>query len=153
MQWENDPLYRLIRTIKNVMDRYYLDPLIGLLFPTAGDIFSSALTLPFFTVSLFKIKSIPLPPALLYNMLVDMMLGIIPLWICDLLGIFCRSYAQNYRLIVGFVEGDKEVIQEVNRNAVVTAVGILVLCVIIYWMAKLAIYLTTTLWEWISGLF
>ncbi|WP_304216597.1 hypothetical protein [Phocaeicola plebeius] len=60
---------------------------------------------------------------------------------------------KNYRLIVGFVEGDKEVIQEVNRKAVVTAVGILVLCVIIYWVAKLAIYLTTTLWEWISGLF
>ena len=146
MQWENDPLYRLIRTIKNVMDRYYLDPLIGLLFPTAGDIFSSAMTLPFLTVSLFKIKSIPLTLAILYNMLVDMMLGIIPLWIGDLLDIFSRSYAKNYRLIVGFVE-------EVNRKAVVTAVGILVLCVIIYWVAKLAIYLTTTLWEWISGLF
>lgn len=79
MQWENDPLYRLIRTIKNVMDRYYLDPLIGLFFPTAGDIFSSAMTLPFLTVSLFKIKSIPLTLAILYNMLVDMMLGIIPL--------------------------------------------------------------------------
>ena len=98
MQWENDPLYRLIRTIKNVMDRYYLDPLIGLLFPTAGDIFSSAMTLPFLTVSLFKIKSIPLTLAILYNMLVDMMLGIIPLWIGDLLDIFSRSYAKNYRL-------------------------------------------------------
>ena len=54
---------------------------------------------------------------------------------------------------MGFVEGDKEVIQEVNRKAVLTAVGILVLCVIIYWVAKLAVYLTTTLWEWISGLF
>ena len=153
MQWENDPLYRLIRTIKNVMDRYYLDPLIGLLFPTAGDIISSAMTLPFLTVSLFKIKSIPLTLAILYNMLVDMTLGIIPLWIGDLLDIFSRSYVKNYRLIVGFVEGDKEVIQEVNRKAVVTAVGILVLCVIIYWVAKLAIYLTTALWEWISGLF
>lgn len=153
MQWESDPLYRLIRTIKNVMDRYYLDPLIRLLFPTAGDIFSSAMTLPFLTVSLFKIKSIPLTLAILYNMLVDMTLGIIPLWIGDLLDIFSRSYVKNYRLIVGFVEGDKEVIQEVNRKAVLTAVGILVLCVIIYWVAKLAIYLTTTLWEWISGLF
>ena len=141
MQWENDPLYRLIRTIKNVMDRYYLDPLIGLLFPTAGDIFSSAMTLPFLTVSLFKIKSIPLTLAILYN------------WIGDLLDIFSRSYVKNYRLIVGFVEGNKEVIQEVNRKAVVTAVGILVLCVIIYWVAKLAIYLTTALWTWISGLF
>ena len=113
MQWENDPLYRL----------------------------------------LFKIKSIPLTLAILYNMLVDMMLGIIPLWIGDLLDIFSRSYVKNYRLIVGFVEGDKEVIQEVNRKAVLTAVGILVLCVIIYWVAKLAVYLTTALWTWISGLF
>ena len=148
MQWENDPLYRLIRTIKNVMDRYYLDPLVGLFFPTAGDIFSSAMTLPFLTVSLFKIKSIPLTLAILYNML-----GIIPLWIGDLLDIFSRSYAKNYRLIVGFVEGDKEVIQEVNRKAVLTAAGILLLCVIIYWVARLAVYLITALWGWISGLF
>ncbi|WP_304324160.1 hypothetical protein [Phocaeicola plebeius] len=56
-------------------------------------------------------------------------------------------------MIVGFVEGDKEVIQEVNRKAVLTAVGILVLCVIIYWVAKLAVYLTTALWTRISGLF
>ena len=153
MQWENDPLYRLIRTIKNVMDRYYLDPLIGLFFPTAGDIFSSAMILPFLTVSLFKIKSLPLTLAILYNMLMDMMLGIIPLWIGDLLDIFNRSYSKNYRLIVGFVEGDQEVIQKVNRKALLTAVGILVLCFIIYWLTKTVIYLTSELWEWVQGLF
>lgn len=153
MQWENDPLYRLIRTIKNVMDRYYLDPLIGLFFPTAGDIFSSVMMLPFLTMSLFKIKSLPLTLAILYNMLMDMMLGIIPLWIGDLLDIFNRSYSKNYRLIVGFVEGDQEVIQEVNRKALLTAVGILVLCFIIYWLTKTVIYLTSELWEWVQGLF
>lgn len=153
MQWENDPLYRLIRTIKNVMDRYYLDPLIGLFFPTVGDIFSSAMMLPFLTMSLFKIKSLPLTLAILYNMLMDMMLGIIPLWIGDLLDIFNRSYSKNYRLIVGFVEGDQEVIQEVNRKALLTAVGILVLCFIIYWLTKAVIYLTSELWEWVQGLF
>ena len=153
MQWENDPLYRLIRTIKNVMDRYYLDPLIGLFFPTAGDIFSSVMMLPFLTMSLFKIKSLPLTLAILYNMLMDMMLGIIPLWIGDLLDIFNRSYSKNYRLIVGFVEGDQEVIQEVNRKALLTAMGILVLCFIIYWLTKAVIYLTSELWEWGQGLF
>lgn len=153
MQWENDSLYRLIRTIKNVMDRYYLDPLIGLFFPTAGDIFSSAMMLPFLTMSLFKIKSLPLTLAILYNMLMDMMLGIIPLWIGDLLDIFNRSYSKNYRLIVGFVEGDQKVIQEVNRKALLTAVGILVLCFIIYWLTKAVIYLTSELWEWVQGLF
>ena len=153
MQWENDPLYRLIRTIKNVMDRYYLDPLIGLFFPTVGDIFSSVMMLPFLTMSLFKIKSLPLTLAILYNMLMDMMLGIIPLWIGDLLDIFNLSYSKNYRLIVGFVEGDQEVIQEVNRKALLTAVGILVLCFIIYWLTKTVIYLTSELWEWVQGLF
>ena len=153
MQWEHDALYRLIRTIKNVMDRYYLDPLIGLFFPTAGDIFSSAMMLPFLTMSLFKINSLPLTLAILYNMLMDMMLGIIPLWIGDLLDIFNRSYSKNYRLIVGFVEGDQEVIQEVNRKALLTAVGILVLCFIIYWLTKAVIYLTSELWEWVQGLF
>lgn len=153
MQWENDSLYRLIRTIKNVMDRYYLDPLIGLFFPTAGDIFSSVMMLPFLTMSLFKIKSLPLTLAILYNMLMDMMLGIIPLWIGDLLDIFNRSYSKNYRLIVGFVEGDQKVIQEVNRKAVLTAMGILVLCFIIYWLTKAVIYLTSELWEWVQGLF
>lgn len=153
MQWENDPLYRLIKAIKNVMDRYYLDPLVGLFLPTAGDIFSSVMTLPFLTVSLFKIKSVPLTLAIIYNMLVDMMLGIIPFWIGDLLDIFSRSYAKNYRLIVGFVEGDKEVIHEVNRKALLTAVGILVLCVVIYWLTKAIVYLTSGLWEWIQGLF
>lgn len=153
MQWENDPLYRLIRTIKNVMDRYYLDPLIGLFFPTAGDIFSSVMMLPFLTMSLLKIKSLPLTLAILYNMLMDMMLGIIPLWIGDLLDIFNRSYSKNYRLIVGFVEGDQKVIQEVNRKALLTAVGILVLCFIIYWLTKAVIYLTSELWEWVQGLF
>lgn len=153
MQWETDPLYRLIRTIKNVMDRYFLDPLIGLLFPTAGDIFSSVMMLPFLAVSLFRIKSIPLTLAIIYNMLTDMLLGIIPLWIGDLLDIFSRSYTKNFRLIVGFVEGDQEIIREVNRKAVLTAVGILLLCLLIYWLTKLVIYVTTSVWEWIQGLF
>ena len=114
MQWENDPLYRLIRTIKNVMDRYYLDPLIGLFFPTAGDIFSSAMTLPFLTVSLFKIKSIPLTLAILYNMLVDMMLGIIPLWIGDLLDIFSRSYAKIKPLSIK--DEDKKLLKVIEEK-------------------------------------
>lgn len=84
------------------MDRYYLDPLVGLFFPAAGDIFSSAMMLPFLIMSLFKIKSLPLTLAILYNMLTDMMLGIIPLWIGDLFDIFNRSYTKNYRLIVFF---------------------------------------------------
>lgn len=109
--------------------------------------------LPFLAVSLFRIKSIPLTLAIVYNMLTDMLLGIIPLWIGDLLDIFSRSYTKNFRLIVGFVEGDQEIIREVNRKAVLTAVGILLLCVLIYWLAKAVVYLSAELWGWVQGLF
>lgn len=150
---ETDSSYRLVKSISTVMDKFFLDPIIGFFLPALGDILTSALTLPYITVALFKIRSIPLTLAIIYNMLVDMMLGIIPFWIGDILDIFSRSYVKNYRLIVGFVEDDKEVIHEVNRKAIFTGICIVVFCLLIYWLTKAVIYLTTELWEWISGLF
>lgn len=43
-----------------------------------------------------------------------------------MLDVFNRSYLQNMRLIVGFVEGDKKIVAEVNGKAVGTAVFIVV---------------------------
>ena len=34
-----------------------------------------------------------------------------------------------------------------------TAVGILLLCVLIYWLAKAVVYLSAELWGWVQGLF
>lgn len=150
---ETDSSYRMVKGIATVMDKYFLDPIIGFFLPAFGDILTSVMTLPYIMVALFKVRSIPLTLAIIYNMLVDMLIGLIPFWIGDILDAFNRSYVKNYRLIVGFVEDDKEVIHEVNRKAVFTGICILVFCLLIYWLTKLVIYLTTSVWEWIQGLF
>lgn len=150
---ETDSSYRMVKGIATVMDKYFLDPIIGFFLPAFGDILTSVMTLPYIMVALFKVRSIPLTLAIIYNMLVDMLLGLIPFWIGDILDVFNRSYVKNYRLIVGFVEDDKEVIHEVNRKAVFTGICILVFCLLIYWLTKLVIYVTISVWEWIQGLF
>lgn len=70
-----------------------------------------------------------------------------------MLDFFKKSYRQNFRLITGFIEGDKDTVHEVNRKAAITAVLIVVLCVIIYFLVLLAIKVTTWLWDAITGLF
>lgn len=140
--------YKLIETIAKVMDNYYVDPLLGLV-PTVGDAVSSLLTLPYLYFSIFKLKSIPLTLALLCNMLIDFAMGVIPFWIGDILDFFNHSYIKNYKLIMGYVEGDKEMIKRVDRRAWWMAAMIVVLCLIIWLLIKLAVWA----WNWLANLF
>ncbi len=140
--------YKLIETIAKVMDNYYVDPLLGLV-PTVGDAVSSLLTLPYLYFSIFKLKSIPLTLALLCNMLIDFAMGVIPFWIGDILDFFNHSYIKNYKLIMGYVEGDKEMIKRVDRRAWWMAAMIVVLCLIIWLLIKFAVWA----WQWLANLF
>ncbi|WP_257882760.1 DUF4112 domain-containing protein, partial [Prevotella melaninogenica] len=74
----------LISTITKWADKYFLDALLGFI-PSVGDLVSSAFGLPFIYVSLVKLKSIPLTLAIIYNYLVDILLGSIPFFIGDAL--------------------------------------------------------------------
>jgi hypothetical protein len=139
--------YKLIETIAKVMDNYYVDPLLGLV-PTVGDAVSSLLTLPYLYFSIFKLKSIPLTLALLCNMLIDFAMGVIPFWIGDILDFFNHSYIKNYKLIMGYVEGDKEMIKRVDRRAWWMAAMIVVLCLIIWLLIKFAVWA----WNWLANL-
>ena len=140
--------YKLIEAIAKVMDEYYVDPLLGLV-PTVGDAVTSLLTLPYLFFSVFKLRSIPLTLALLCNMLIDFAMGVIPFWIGDILDFFNRSYIKNYKLITGYVEGDEEMIKSVNRRAWWMAALIVVLCLLIWLLIKLAVWA----WDWLAGLF
>jgi len=140
--------YKLIEAIAKVMDEYYVDPLLGLV-PTVGDAVTSLLTLPYLFFSVFKLRSIPLTLALLCNMLIDFAMGVIPFWIGDILDFFNRSYIKNYKLITGYVEGDEEMIKSVDRRAWWMAVLIVVLCLLIWLLIKLAVWV----WDWFAGLF
>ena len=75
---------------------------------------------------------------------------LIPFYIGDIIDVFNRSYKKNYRLIVGYVEDDQEIISEVNSKAIRTAVLIAIMCVIIYYLVKILLYVMATIWEWMD---
>ena len=151
-QMMNRSSYRMMVKTAKYMDKYYLDPLIGLIPGGVGDTISSLLAFPFIYYSLCVVKSIPLTLAVIYNILIDVLLGAIPV-IGNVFDIFKRSYVDNLKLITGYIEDEKEIINKVNKKAFWTAVFIVVLCWLIYVVISWAISLGTRVWDWIVSLF
>lgn len=125
-----------------------LDPFLGFLPAGSGDIISSITALPSIYVALFKVRSIPLTLAVIKNMLVDALVGTIPM-LGNVLDFFYRSHHKNYQLIIDYIEGDKQTIEEVNRGAWFMAILILIISIMIYFVIKLL----SMFWDWIVGLF
>ena len=135
----------LISMITKWADKYFLDALLGFI-PSVGDLVSSVFGLPFIYVSLVKLKSIPLTLAIIYNYLVDILLGSIPFFIGDAIDFFSKAHVKNLNLITRYVEGDKKTIRQVRSKALLTGILILVLCIIIYFVFRLLIGVTE--WTW-----
>lgn len=144
---ENSVSYTSMKFIKRIMDDFFLDPILGL-FPVVGDAFTQLFSLPFIYVSLFKVKSIPLTLNVLFNILLDILIGSIPA-----VGVFLdfvhKSFKKNLYLIVGFVEDDREIIRKVNRRAFWIAVGIFVLSYLIYKIISWSYSVTMAIFGWI----
>ncbi|WP_298454993.1 DUF4112 domain-containing protein [uncultured Prevotella sp.] len=149
MQIEESASYRATQNIAKYMDKWYLDAFIGFIPGGIWDFLTQILIFPYIYVSAVQIRSVPLTLAIIYNALRDIAIGLIPFWIGNILDFFNRSYLQNIRLIVGFVEDDKEIIDEVNRKAVRSAILIVVFCMIIV----LLLVLIMKIANWITGLF
>ena len=141
---EQSNSYQTIKSVKTLMDDYYLDPLLGLI-PVVGDILPQIFNFSFFYVSIFKIRSYALTITIFRNILIDVLVGMIP-YLGIILDIFHKSYRKNFNLIVGFVNDDRDVIKEVNKKAISTTIWLVVLGVAIY-------YLTVFLWSIIMGLY
>ena len=151
--------YKFISTVTTLADRYFLDALLGLV-PSVGDLVSSIFGLPFIYVTLFKVKSIPLTLAVIYNYLVDILLGSIPFFIGDAIDFFSKAHVKNLDLITRYVEGDKKTIRQVRSKALLTTFLIIILSVIIYFVFRLLIGVTEWMWtlliymyKWLIGLF
>lgn len=112
----NRSSYRIMVKTAKYMDQYYLDPLIGLIPGGVGDVLSSSLAMPFIYYSLCVVRSIPLTLAVIYNVLLDVLIGAIP-FVGNVLDIFKRSYLDNLRLITGYIEDDKEIISKVEKES------------------------------------
>lgn len=144
----NSASYKLVHAIALWMDRRLLDPLIGLVLPGFGDALTSVFAVPYLYLSIVKLKSIPLTLAIVCNILLDVLIGIIP-YIGVVGDVFKRAFTRNAALIKGYVEGDRAIMQEIDRKAVGMAFLIVILCGLIYAMVLAAVKIV----EWVGSFF
>ncbi len=137
--------YQLVEKVAFLMDKCFLDPILGFFMPELGDFITSLTVLPSIYVSMFVIRSIPLTLAVISNTMMDTLIGMVP-FIGDIADIFYRSNVKNYTLITGYVEEDEEIISSVNKRAVWTAVFIAIMGYLLYllWQLFHALIVWTT---------
>ena len=126
----DNQVYQSMQSFTRYMDRFYLDAVIGLI-PGWGDAVALLCVVPFVYFSMCIIKSIPLTLAVLNNALRDVLLGMIPFLIGDVIDIFHRANMKNMAMIQGFIDGDEAIIKQVNRRALQSAIVLLVLLLLI----------------------
>ena len=126
----DNQVYQSMQSFTRYMDRFYLDAVIGLI-PGWGDAVALLCVVPFVYFSMCIIKSIPLTLAVLNNALRDVLLGMIPFFIGDVIDIFHSANMKNMAMIQGFIDGDEAIIKQVNRRALQSAIVLLVLLLLI----------------------
>ena len=140
--------YQTMEGLTRYMDRYYLDALIGII-PGWGDAIALLCVVPFVYFSSCVIKSVPLTLAVLNNALRDVLLGMIPFFVGDIIDIFHRANTQNMKMIQGFVDGDEKVVRQVNQrawqSAIVLVLFILLIALMIWLLISFGSYLYSLL--------
>ena len=122
--------YQTMQSLTRYMDRYYLDALIGVI-PGWGDAIALLSAVPFVYFSARVIKSVPPTLAVLNNALRDVLMGMIPFFLGDIIDFFHRSNIQNMQMVQGFVDGDEAIIKQVNLRALQSAIVLVLLLVLI----------------------
>ena len=145
---KNKKEYAMLQTVAKYMDKYNLDGIIGLV-PYVGDYFSAVALIPFAYVTLFVIKSVPLTLAVINNCLRDILIGMIPFMIGNIIDFFHKSNLQSMNMIIAYVEGGKETVKAVSRSALLAVIIMVILITLIVLMAILLVKLGA----WIVSLF
>ena len=148
----DNQVYQSMQSFTRYMDRFYLDAVIGLI-PGWGDAVALLCVVPFVYFSMCIIKSIPLTLAVLNNALRDVLLGMIPFFIGDVIDIFHRANMKNMAMIQGFIDGDEAIIKQVNRRALQSAIVLLVLLLLIALMIWALISFGSYLYSVIASVF
>ena len=142
--------YQTMNGLTRYMDRYYLDALIGII-PGWGDAIALLSVVPFVYFSSRVIKSIPLTLAVLNNALRDVLMGMIPFFVGDVIDFFHR--AQNMQMIQGFVDGDETIIKQVNQRAWQSAIVLIVLLLFIALMTWALVSFGSYLYSLLTSIF
>lgn len=144
--------YQTMESLTRYMDRYYLDALIGII-PGWGDAIALLSVLPFVYFSLRVIRSIPLTLAVLNNSLRDVLMGMLPFFVGDVIDMFHRANIQNMTMIQGFVDGDETIIRQVNQRAWQSAIVLIVLLLLIALLGWLLISFGSYLYSLVASFF
>ena len=144
--------YQTMQGLTRYMDRYYLDALIGIV-PGWGDAIALASAVPFVYFSARVIRSVPLTLAVLNNALRDVLMGMIPFFVGDIIDFFHRANIQNMQMIQGFVDGDEAIIKQVNQRAFQSAIVLVVLLLLIALMIWALISFGSYLYSMVSSIF
>jgi hypothetical protein len=72
--------------------------------------------------------------AVINNSLRDVLLGMIPFFVGDIIDIFHRANTQNMKMVQGFVDGDETIIKDVNKKATQSAIVLIVMILLIILM-------------------
>jgi len=139
--------YQTMESLTRYMDRYYLDALIGVI-PGWGDAIALLSVVPFVYFSLRVIRSIPLTLAVLNNALRDVLMGMMPFFVGDIIDFFHRANIQNMAMIQGFVDGEQAIIKQVNQRAWQSAIVLVILLLLI----ALTIWLLITFGSYLYAL-
>ena len=144
--------YQTMQGLSRYMERYYLDALIGVI-PGWGDAIALICVVPFVYFSLRVIKSIPLTLAVINNALRDILLGMIPFFVGDIIDIFHRANMQNMQMIQGFVDGDEAVIRQVNQRAWQSVAVLIILLLLIALMIWALVSFGSYLYSLVASIF
>ena len=144
--------YQTMQGLTRYMDRYYLDALIGIV-PGWGDAIALASAVPFVYFSARVIRSVPLTLAVLNNALRDVLMGMIPFFVGDIIDLFHRANIQNMQMIQGFVDGDEAMIRQVNQRAFLSAIVLAVLLLLIALMIWTLISFGSYLYSLVASVF
>ena len=148
----DNKVYQTMQSITRYMDRFYLDAVIGVI-PGWGDAIALLCVVPFVYFSIGIIKSVPLTLAVLNNALRDVLLGMIPFFVGDVIDIFHRANTKNMAMIQGFIDGDETIIRQVNRRALQSVIVLIILLLLIAIMIWLLISFGSFLYSTIASIF
>ena len=148
----DNKVYQAMDGLTRYMDRYYLDALIGII-PGWGDAIALLCVVPFVYFSSRVIKSLPLTLAVLNNALRDVLMGMIPFFVGDVIDFFHRANIQNMQMIQGFVDGNEAIIKQVNQRAWQSAIVLIILLLLIAMMIWALISFGSYLYSLVASIF
>ena len=127
-------LYQQIVTLTRLTDTYQLDAILGLIPGGIGDFLAAFFALAHIFFGAFKLRSIPLTLALLNNMLCDVLLGLLPFYIGNVIDFLYRSNQKNMILIDGFLNDDPFKARQAAITLVVLVLLIALMIALLAWL-------------------